>query len=136
MLEETSDLWNIGPESNARQGPELPLRLAHFFGLQPLDRANKKQDQLRLSLLQTSNKAWMAPLSRCRTALRPFAFRRNSIDQLPKRFERPRVSAKAVSGRTMGLLRGVIDSVSAKLAFFPPVPPSYEVSQCLWFVFV
>lgn len=28
----------------------------------------------------------------------------------------------------MGLLRGVIDSVSAKLAFFPPTPPSYEVS--------
>lgn len=28
----------------------------------------------------------------------------------------------------MGLLRGVIDGVSAKLAFFPPVPPSYEVS--------
>ncbi|KAL0049917.1 hypothetical protein WJX82_000780 [Trebouxia sp. C0006] len=27
----------------------------------------------------------------------------------------------------MGLLRGVIDSVSAKLAFFPPSPPSYEV---------
>lgn len=27
----------------------------------------------------------------------------------------------------MGLLRGVIDSVSAKLAFFPPTPPSYEV---------
>ncbi|KAL0042407.1 hypothetical protein WJX77_011444 [Trebouxia sp. C0004] len=27
----------------------------------------------------------------------------------------------------MGLLRGVIDSVSARLAFFPPSPPSYEV---------
>ena len=32
----------------------------------------------------------------------------------------------------MGLLRGVVDSVSAKLAFFPPSPPSYQVSQlCL-----
>ena len=29
--------------------------------------------------------------------------------------------------RPMGLLRGVIDSVSARLAFFPPSPPSYEV---------
>lgn len=29
--------------------------------------------------------------------------------------------------RRMGLLRGVIDSVSAKLAFFPPVPSTYEV---------
>lgn len=27
----------------------------------------------------------------------------------------------------MGLLRGVVDSVSAKLAFFPPSPPSYQV---------
>ena len=34
----------------------------------------------------------------------------------------------------MGLLRGVIDGVSAKLAFFPPIPPSYEVSQCLYLV--
>ena len=31
--------------------------------------------------------------------------------------------------RPMGLLRGVIDSVSARLAFFPPSPPSYEVPE-------
>ena len=29
----------------------------------------------------------------------------------------------------MGLLRGVIDGVSARMAFFPPSPPSYEVTK-------
>lgn len=29
----------------------------------------------------------------------------------------------------MGLLRGAIDSISAKLAFFPPTPSTYEVGR-------
>ena len=69
MLEETSDLWNIGPVSNARHGPDLPLRLAHFVGLQLLDRANKKQDQLRLSLLHTSMDGPAITLPHCPASL-------------------------------------------------------------------
>ena len=78
----------------------------------------------------------MAPLPRCRTALRPLAFRHKCLDQHPKRFRRLGISAKAVSWKAMGLLRGVIDGISAKLAFFPPVPPSYEVSFMFSFYFV
>lgn len=69
----------------------------------------------------------MPTLRSCRTALQPVAFRHKCLEQLPKRFRRPGISAEAVTNSYMGLLRGVIDSVSAKLAFFPPVPPSYEV---------
>lgn len=113
--------------SHVQHRPDLAHELALFCELQPLP-ASKKQTQLRSNLLQTNHTAWTAPLSRCRTALRPLAIRHKCLDQLPKTFGRPGISAKAVSEGKMGLLRGVIDGVSAKLAFFPPVPPSYEVS--------